>query len=164
MMKPSSRGVKQARVQRACKHLTLSSHWNALHIASTAAVQVCARVCVCLSVHVSMTRGWEETQQLHHDCNIWAISERFMIYLCILSAAMLEMFLLANRDMYRSGECGMVGKGKIWKIQNRITLVSVSGSWRDNENSVVLRECTSELIVHERLVCKNRSITISPHF
>lgn len=75
---------KRKTVWCACKHLTLYSHWNGLYIISTVASRVCVCARECEWVRVS---GWQEderrqTQQLHHDCNIWAIYDLFMHLIC----------------------------------------------------------------------------------
>ena len=80
-MKQSSHGVKQKGVQCACKHLTLSSYWNASSVMSTAAF------CVCVCQDDKKMRG-----DRHNSCIMIVTSEPFMIYLCILFGAALEMF------------------------------------------------------------------------
>lgn len=88
-MKWTYHGVKEKSVQCACKHLTLYSHWNVLYIISTVAFCVWVYECergVRAWENVCVLR-WQEderrqTQQLHHDCNIWTIYDLFMRLIC----------------------------------------------------------------------------------
>lgn len=98
---------KRKTVWCACKHLTLYSHWNVLYIIST--VASCMRACVCVrACDWACVSGWQEderrqTQQLHHDCNIWAVYDLFMHLICYW-----------GRDVCGSGEECIAGRTAGW--------------------------------------------------
>lgn len=88
--------VKQKRVQRACKHLTLFLPLKCLMRNERCSVP-CVSVCVCVRPCV---RACQDDKKMrgdrHNSCIMIVTSEPLMIYLCILFATVFEMFLLTE--------------------------------------------------------------------